>query len=185
MILLDENTVWTWNHFLFGLTYALSASFIFLFLILIFLRPYIKISKSIASHVDEFGKPCFRIKFYNCSIFSAHDAVVDLRALQEIPAEPKGKDILLIQNIQLTTSRFPSIPRWIPTMLVKNYAFHCFQIKTYDDLNDILKERTHSLQMRIVLKHGLTGLSKNFVREFHANSIVKGEFEFGNSLTIK
>jgi hypothetical protein len=178
-------SVWTWSHFFFGLTYALVASFIFLLLILVFLRPYIKISNLIASHIDEFGKPCFRIKFYNCSLFSAHDAVVDLIAVQEIPAQPKGRDILVLQKIELTNSKFPSIPRWIPAFLVKNYAHHCFQIKTYNDLDEILKDRAKSLKMRIVLRHGLTGLSKNFVREFTYRSVVKGEFEFGNSLTVK
>jgi hypothetical protein len=38
MTLLQEQTVWTLSHFLFGLTYALVASLIFLFVVLIFFK---------------------------------------------------------------------------------------------------------------------------------------------------
>lgn len=185
MVLLNTESVWTWSHFLFGLTYAIIASLIFLFVVLIFFRPYIKISKHIASHRDEGGKPCFRFKFYNCSIFSGHDVLIDLRELEEIPANPKGKDIL-VRNIELTTSKFPYIPRFLPRFLVNNYAYHCVQVKTYEDICKILTERRKSLQIRIILKHGLTGLSKNYIRNFHTEKcLIDGEFEFGNSLEVK
>jgi hypothetical protein len=183
-MLLEAEPIWTWSHFFFGLTYAIVASLIFLFVLLFLFRPYLKIGDKIASHIDETGKACFRFKFYNRSFFSGHDAVIDLRMLEDMPANPTGKDVL-VTKVELTTRNFPYIPRYIPGYFVKNYAYHCIQVKTYADVRNILSDRKNSLQLRIILKHGLTGLSKNYIRDFNTpKCIVNGEWVFGNSLEI-
>jgi hypothetical protein len=182
-----SESVWTWSHFFFGLTYGIVASFLFIFLLLWLLRPFIKIAPQIASHIDEHGKPCFRFKFYNCSLFDAHDVIVNLRIAEAVPASPYGFDVL-VSNVELTTSKFPFMPRWRRQNIAKktNLAPHCIQVKTYEDINAILSDKNKSLQIRVILKHELTGLSRNYISSFNkTSSIVKGEYEFGNSFTIK
>lgn len=168
--------------FVFQVLCNLIASFIFLFSILLFFRPAIKISDKIASHIDEDGKLCFRIKFYNQSWFSGYDVVVNLRELEEVSAQPGGKDIY-VRSLQLTTSNFPYLNKYVFKPV--NYANHCIQVKTLEDLSVILSDRHKSLQIRITLKHGLTGLSKNFVKNFsNEKSIINGRYEFGNCIKI-
>jgi hypothetical protein len=170
--------------FVLQVAYNLIASFVFLFTILFFLRPSIKIADKIASHRDENNQPCFRIKFYNTSLYSGYDVIINLRELEEIPAHPKGKDIY-VRNVDLTTPQFPYIPRWLPKVFLKVHAHHCIQVKTFENLQSILAQPNKSLQIRITLRHGLSGLSKNFVKDFQKpKAIIDGEYEFGNCLTI-
>lgn len=170
-----------WSSFLFGAASSLLASFIFLFSILVFLRPSIKIGKFIMLDKDDDDKPCYRLKFYNTSIFSAYDVVVDLTSLEDRSAEPKGKDIYP-KPVSLTKSHFNFIPHWLPMICVRTYAHHCIQVRTYDNLSEILSNPHKSLQLRITLRHGLTGLSKNFIKNYQTDAIIrKGSFEFGNS----
>lgn len=63
---------------------------------------------------------------------------------------------------------------------------HCIQLKTYEDLSAILGQKGKTLELRVILRHGLTGLSRNFVKEFKISKfIVEGEFKFGTSLAIE
>jgi hypothetical protein len=172
------------TQFILGACSSLVASFVFLFAILVFLRPSIKIGKTIVMEKDNEGKDCYRIKFYNTSIFSAYDAIINLVALDEQPAEPKGKHIYF-NDIPLTKYEFNVIFRWLPMILTKNYAHNCTQIKTFENLEDILKHPNKSLQLKITLRHGLTGLSKTFVKNYHTKAILeKGSFAFGNSFEV-
>jgi len=174
----------TYQDFLLSIASSLIASIIFLFLILFGLRPKIKISNIIVLDIDENNEECYRIKFYNTSIFSAYDVNVDLIELEERPAEPFGKHVYY-KKIDLTRSNFSVIQHWLPSMMCKNYAHHCTQVKTYSKVRDTLKDNHRSLQLKITLRHGLTGLSKNFIKNYHTDaSLIKGAFEFGNSFKV-
>ncbi len=61
MTLLQEQNVWTLSHFLFGLTYALIASLIFLFVVLIFFKPVIEISPFICKPKPLEGEDQYEI----------------------------------------------------------------------------------------------------------------------------
>jgi hypothetical protein len=172
------------GDFFLSMLASLIASFVFLLLILFLLRPALKISNNIVLTCDDDGKDCYRIKFYNTSIFSAYDADVSLIALEDRPAEPKGKHIYY-QDLKLAKSNFTVIFRWLPMVLTKTYAHNCTQVKTYEDLTGILKHPNKSLQIKVTLRHGLTGLSKTFVKNYHTEAVLeKGKFAFGNSFKV-
>ena len=170
--------------FCFSVASSLVASCLFLVLILVFLRPSIKISEIICKGTDYKGEPCYILKFYNTSVFSAFDAEITFLELEEEQAEPKGKH-LWFETIELATPHFSVVPRWIPNFMVKNHAYHCFQIRTYHDLEPSLMDKHKWLQVKITLRHGLTGLSKNFIKNYRTTSVVKpGKFELGNSFKV-
>lgn len=65
---------------------------------------------------------------------------------------------------------------------MRTYAHHCIQVRTYDNLTEILSNPHKWVQLRITLRHGLTGLSKNFIKNYQTDAVIKrGCFEFGNS----
>ena len=175
---------WTWDSFWFNILTSFIGSFAFILYILVFLRPRIKIAGTIAKTKDDDGKDCFVFKFYNCSIFSAFDVYIDLITMEERHAEPKGKHIVY-EKVDLEVSEYGYLNRWMPQFLCKNFAHHCVQIKTYENLDKILSQNQVSLQIKIVLRHGLTGLGKNFIKDYHTvHKIKSGEFAFGNSFAI-
>ena len=169
--------------FLLSALSSLVASFIFLFLILFFFRPSIEISKCIVLATED-CQNCYRIKFYNKSFFSAYDADVSLVELEERPAAPYGKHTFF-RDIALGKNNFSVIHRWQPNLLSKTYAHNCTQVKTFDNLEDILKDNHKTLQIKITLKHGLTGLSKTFIKDYHTeSSLERGKFGFGNTFDV-
>jgi len=173
----------TFSNFLLSILSSLIASFIFLIVILVLLRPSIKIGNVITIESD-LEKQCYRMKFYNTSVFSAYDANISLVILEERPAEPKGKHIFF-EEVSLTKSDFNIIFKWLPMFLTKNYAHNCTQVKTFANLEEILKHPNKSLQLKITLRHGLTGLSKSFVKNYNTDAVLKkGSFAFGNTFDI-
>src|ERR1035437_5929071 len=80
MIFLHHESIWTWSHFFFGLTYALVASLIFLFIVLVFLRPKIEISPFICKQINNLDKETdffYVFKIINKSYFSAFDVQIE------------------------------------------------------------------------------------------------------------
>lgn len=83
MILVE--TVWTWSHFLFGLTYAIVASLIFLFIVLFLFKPKIKIAPYLCKVANVGEVPYYSFKFVNMSFFPAHDVKIELHKIRKIP----------------------------------------------------------------------------------------------------
>jgi hypothetical protein len=170
-------------NILIGITTSVIGSFIFLIFILIFLRPRIKISNNIACYFENDIK-IYRFKIMNTSLYTGYDVSLSLRSLREIPSEPFGKDIFPSELI-LGTSNFTNIHPWRPSFMCKNYAHHCIQVKTIEDIENILNSDNYSLQLQVTLRHGLTGLSKSFIANYSTvKRILDGQFEFGNSFEI-
>ena len=83
MILVDA--VWTWSHFLFGLTYAIVASLMFLFIVLFLFKPKIRIAPFLCKLTNP-GEPVYySFKFVNTSFFPAHDVKIELHKIRKIP----------------------------------------------------------------------------------------------------
>ncbi|RYE38827.1 MAG: hypothetical protein EOP48_26525 [Sphingobacteriales bacterium] len=171
------------EEILFNVGCGLVAALLFLFIALSLLRPKVQIADCISVDFEE-GIEVWRFKFINKSLFSAFDATVELYQHTEQPAAPRGKDIIPMK-IPLATEKFSIIQRFVPHSFARNYAHHCIQVKTLTNLETILKERAKSLQLRITLRHGLTGLSANFVKDYNTERTIKrGSFEFGNKFNI-
>jgi hypothetical protein len=72
-----------------------------------------------------------------------------------------------------------------PTWLKKNYGKNAIQLRTYDNVFDIINVPLKSVQIQITLKHGLTGLTKVFKKDYSVpGKIREGSFVFGNSFDI-
>lgn len=120
----------------------------------------------------------------NTSMYTGYDVSLSLRSLREIPSEPMGKDIFP-KELSLATSSFTNIYPWRPAFMCRNYAHHCIQVKTLDDIENILNSDSFSLQLQVTLRHGLTGLSKSFISNYATKRrIINGQFEFGNSFKV-
>ena len=168
---------------LIGILSSVIGSLIFLFIILLFLRPRIKVSPNIACYFEN-GIKIYRFKIMNTSMYTGYDVSLNLRRLREIPSEPMGKDIFP-KELSLATSSFTNIYPWRPAFMCRNYAHHCIQVKTLDDIENILNSDSFSLQLQVTLRHGLTGLSKSFISNYATKRrIINGQFEFGNSFKV-
>jgi len=70
-----------YNDFILSISSSLIASIIFLFILLIFLRPRVKIASSICLQKDIFEnttRDCYIFKIINLSYFSAYDISLEL-----------------------------------------------------------------------------------------------------------
>ena len=174
--------------FVIGFIGSLLASVIFLFFILQYLRPTIKISDYIAYFEDLNNKDEYRyyFKFVNWSIHSAFDVRVRVCELIRWPAE-NGKLHEQRKDLSLRTSFLAHVPKFKKTNSEShNLATHAVVITCLDDLKPILKDRNKCIEIQIILRHGLTGLGKVFKHEYSESSKVKsGMFDLGNKLTIK
>lgn len=183
MILLQDDTIWTLSHFLFGLTYAITASFIFIFVLLVFFKPKIKIAPFLIKVTSE-EKPYYIFKIVNSSIFSAHELKIELFKIMRIPMG--GGEVnnahykLSISNGEV--SRLPPRPFWRKSQTNP----HCLIVRSFDDINAILRIELNGLLLRISLKHGLTGLSSVYEQEFaHETDIKTGKFKPGKKFALK
>jgi hypothetical protein len=62
----------------------------------------------------------------------------------------------------------PSRAKWI-----RKEANHCVRFRTDENLDEIVKNEFKSVEFRIYLRHGLTGLVKAFKQEYSDTSLIK------------
>jgi len=164
MVILLTEQIWTWSHFLFGLTYAIVASLIFLFIVLVFFKPKIRVAPFLCKIQTESGL-FYVFKFVNYSYFSAHEIRVQLHQIRKIPMG-QGRFNNEYQQLSLLNSEISHIPGRLPLWFKNDANPHCITVRSKDDINKILSEEFNGISLRISLKHGLTGLSKVFDREY-------------------
>lgn len=77
------------------------------------------------------------------------------------------------------------IPKFIKIKDKEAFAPHAIIMTCLDDLKPILEDDNKSVEVQVILRHGLTGLAKVFHYEYSTTNTVKqGIFDFGNQLTI-
>lgn len=185
MIILNIDPVWTWDHFLFGLTYAIVASFIFLFLVLIFFKPKILVSPHICKGRlnDTDTTIYYFIKIINISLFSAHDIKIDLELVDKYVAENSQMNTRQTQ-LTLVCDRGSHIPGYRPSWWRKN-APYAVRIRSTENLTELLADDHKSIRVKISLRHGLTGLVKVKTKEYTDPSHIKsGRFKYGLNFGI-
>lgn len=170
-------------QFLLSILSSLSASFIFIFLLLFLLRPRVKISPDLCYQKDIYdgdGRMCYLIKVVNLSRFSAYDINAELSSLITYPV--KDGTNYRFTKLKLKSDKLNFIA---PFRKKKNYGDFAFLFRTYEDVNAILNDERNSLQFQVTLRHGLTGLSRVFNMDYAlCSSIKEGHFSFGNNLNI-
>jgi hypothetical protein len=181
------------NHpIIINILCSIVASFVFLFSILIFMRPSIKISTDVAKERGEDGADLYLFKFVNHSYFKAFDVYAELYQLQKIPIKD-GINIgfnTRLTKIDLPVDRitnFDAYPNALHTLFYKknNEASFAYRIKCKTNLDEILNDEYKLIQLQITLRHGLTGLSEVFVQNYtDKNQLKQGSFAFGKNLNI-
>lgn len=170
-----------------GFCSSLAASFCFLYIILYCMRPKIVISSYISKRVNEYdteSEYVYVFKVVNKSRHPAFDASIELFNLLYYPAED-GRMNTRYTPLSLKKSRFARIPSRKGFNRRSSFAEHCVLFRTGEDLNEILKEESRSIQLQITVKHGLTGLSRCFTKTYaKCNDIKVGHHNFGDDLGI-
>lgn len=159
---------------------SLTASFIFLFIVLILFKPKLKISPFICKgkFFDEETQDYFFIKLVNISLFSAYDINVELLQVDRYPTTNGQMNSRYI-SLPLVSSNISHIPGYRPSWWRKN-APYAIRVRTAHDLNSILTNDYKSVMIKVSLRHGLTGLVKVHSKEYTENDQVKnGKFEYG------
>ena len=176
----------TFLDFILSIAASLIASIIFIFLLLLWLRPNIKICSSICLQKDTFdnsARECYLFKIVNLSWFSAYDISVELSSLVSYPV----KDGMNFRFFPLTlkTDKLNFIAPYRARWYRKNYAEYAMIFRTYDNIAEVLGNERNSIKIQVTLRHGLTGLSKVYYMDYvNCSDIIKGHFAFGNNLNI-
>ncbi len=161
-----------------GLIIEILGGIIFLFVILVLLRPSFEISSEIAKY-EERNRSCYAIKIVNKSIFQAFDIYAQVSSLSYSPAQPSGTNKTL-QPVALTLSNIPHLPNRF-----NKENDHAVWFRTFENIETILNDPNACIQIKVTMKHGLTGLSRIKFVTYTASSLIKsGRFESGNSLKI-
>jgi hypothetical protein len=159
---------------------SVIASFIFLFLVLIFFKPKIRISPFVCKgkYMEGDETEYYFIKLINISLFSAYDVVIELLEVDRYPT-PNGQMNNRFRPLTLVLSHVSHIPAYRPSWLRKN-APYAVRIRTTEELNKILTNDYKSVMVKISLRHGLTGLVKVHSKEYTDSTQIKnGKFDYG------
>ena len=176
--------------FITGLLASGIASFLFLYYVLFFMRPCIKISTTIARYKNmipesniEWGEQVYYIKIVNKSWHAAYDVKLRLSELIRIPAG-NGKMHERRKVLRLHRDALWHIPRH-KNGKGNTFAPHAVVSLILVDILTILQDDNKCVEVQVILRHGLTGLSKVFTQEFgDVTSIKNGMFKFGDNLTV-
>ncbi len=167
---------------LIGVLSSLVASIVFL-LFLTRLRPKIEISNQVARTVTSTGKTIYRIKIINKSRVPIMNIRAQLHVMTPTTV-PSGiiyvsKDISFQQSAVMELSKLDKQDKT---------AAYAYRFRTYDSLDDLWNNDSQSyLRFRVQATHSVSGFSKVFRKDYYTkrNSIVDGEFDFGNSVNIR
>lgn len=176
--------------FLASLISGFITSFIFLFSLLFLLRPRVNISPVIATDIDEYDdqEPKRRIwvfKVVNTSFFSAFDMKVEV--CQKIPIYGHAG------TLNYGTIRFPLVKddyAYVAPYRLnwkkKEYYDNAIWFICYEDIALGLELRQSSvIELRLICKHGLTGLGNIKRQKYVMSNIQEGTFCSGNTFEVQ
>lgn len=159
----------TLNDFIISVLASLLASFIFLFLILFFLAPSIKISPFIVRRngITSRNEPetVYVFKFINKSFFKCFDINLELFKLESLPQE-EGKWDTRFKRMDMVESSLKFVPGFWYFGEINKTANFAVLPKTFDDIESLIDDDHVYLQLQVTARHGLTGLSRVFKKDF-------------------
>ena len=159
---------------------SIIASFIFLFLVLFFFKPKVRISPYICKgkFVDDDSTDYYFIKLVNVSLFSAYDISIELLEVDRYPTS-NGQMNNRFRPLRLVLNHVSHIPGYRPSWMRKN-APYAIRVRSAEDLSDILRNDYKSVMVKVSLRHGLTGLVKVHSKEYtDSDQIKNGKFGYG------
>ena len=176
--------------FLASLISGLFTSFIFLFALLFLLRPRVRISPVIATDIDKYDdhdpkRPCWTFKIVNMSFFSAFDMKVEV--CQKIPIfGHDGKLNYGLIRFVLLKDEYTYVAPYKLRWKKKEYFDNAVWIITYDDIELALDRQDPSvIELRLICRHGLTGLGNIKRQKYVLSSVRQGTFCSGPTFEIK
>ena len=165
---------------------SLTASLVFLFIVLLFFKPKIEISPFITKGPGPRANEriAFTIKIVNRSWFTAYDVRVEMHTMKKIPTPPQNTMNTIATPIKLVYDYLSTLdayrPRWF-----QNDDKHCVRFRTLEDLSAILLDDMASIEVRVILRHGLTGLSNVHRQEYSDPSQLElGRFTSGSKFGL-
>lgn len=169
-----------------SITIGVLSSFVASFIFLLFLsgiKPKIVISEQIAKVKSSKGTTEYTIKVIN----KTHRPIIIKKArlsLVRIFMIEGGQSREFI-NIPLKTSELIELEEFNPGDT--KWAPYEFRFVTYENIEEMWNAVHLFLQFRFYATDSLSGFSRFFTMNYYIkkNSIIEGEFEFGNSLRIK
>ena len=175
-----------WGTLGVGILGSMIASFIFIFLILWFFRPRIKISPFVCKDYlpGETDVKYYFIKVVNRSWFSAYQVSASLNNRRSYPTPPTGMSNNRITPLTLVRDELKHLFPFRPNFYRKE-AKHAFRFRTTVDLSSIVDDPNNSILFEIKATHGLTGITKVFVEEYsHSSQIKNGQFTYGTKFDV-
>jgi len=173
--------VFSFPALIFNIFCSLSASFIFIFALLYFLKPKFEIVPFIAkndSPFDDVPDLCYSFKIINKSLFGAYD--IEARANYYVIRQGENGIVnKVFSKINLKTDRINFVPKYKP--FEKRYGENCIQFFAYEDISSKMNGNTTHIQFQVTARHSLTGLNNIFTHEFvNKGIIIDGKFKEGN-----
>ncbi len=162
-----------------GVGTGLLSSYIFLMYFLRFKKPSMEIANCISLTVEDDGSECYWFKIVNKTDYAVYS--VQVSAFFMTPVGSDGGQNLSIEPINLKYNSYYHIPS-------KNkkdiHALHAVRVRCFEQIQSKWGKSTF-LRVEVFAKHELSGFSKIFVKDFHKPTCIKkGEFKFGDELTI-
>ena len=180
------NSAITWPNFFFNIGCSLLASLFFLFIILLFFKPKLKICPFLCKSKVDFDDETesYLFKIVNYSFFSAYDIKVELSLLRRYPVPPSGMMNIRFIPLKVKLNHISNIPPFRPGWLRRS-ADHAIRLRTGEDITRFLKDEFCSIELRIALRHGLTGLSRVIKYEYsHITQLKEGNFTYGSKFAV-
>ncbi len=168
------------------------ASIAFLFIVLYTLRPTIRICDKISKQRNTFNDTpptdhTYVFKFVNRSWHSSFDINLELFVLEEYRATAKGRNRRM-KPITLKRNHIKHVPSFSYDRSSKKResAPHAILFRTNENLEEILTAQEKTLQLQVTLRHGLSGLSRVYHKDYiNISDVKQGVFKFGNSTEIE
>ncbi|MEM7550886.1 MAG: hypothetical protein AAF363_14480 [Bacteroidota bacterium] len=162
-----------------GIGSSFTASIGFLWLYISKKRPKILISPHI-SRTTFSGKQYFQFKFVNKTRSPIYDIKVNLSSAT--PTGSINNRGIMYKYLEI---KHPNL-NYVPKEDSKDdYNLHARRLWSSDDFDEILEDENVELQLEIIARHDVSGLTSILSKNFTKNSIKNGEFPSGNELLIK
>lgn len=181
-----------WVSRISGLLEEIMGSIIFLVIVLVMIKPSIKIATTIARIPASNHEPeHLRLKFVNCSIFKAYDLHVDIYEMKRISLS--GDDV---KPLRLGSyDGFETGPAYLQSALkaindnVKRNAAQIrvrSLVKNEEDFIKALDSNDSFIEIHVSVRHGLSGLQEHYIRRFHNPGCIKpGYYGHGFDTKVK
>jgi len=165
---------------LIGAISSLIASLVF-FRLLRLIIPKIQISPNITKSYTEAGKRIYSIKIINQGKRTAVNIEAELHLIYM--SSLSNGPVLTTKELTLKRSRIFTLNQYNKKKKKDDYSF---KFLTYDDVEEMIKDKTREYQIRIsIMVHDeLSGLGKVFTKIYDLNEILEGRFQSGYSFKI-